>query len=204
MLPLDVFTNEDLMELPDELWRTAIGLRSNADDQGRGSARPAMLKAAIWPLRPEVTTDVLEEYLTRLDDLKYIQIWTDPDDGREYYAMREWPAVSHPQPSRHPEPPPLPQKRSRAAGSPLAGRSAVERESERESGWRDPAEGEEGEGAWRDAESFAGKPPSKFCHEHPGGTLTPCGPCGTAREQNKLWEKRQREKARAEFTETPY
>jgi hypothetical protein len=204
-LPVDIFTDERLIELPHEVRLTAIGLRLNADDHGRGSARRELLKAAVWPLTESITLDVIESHLVDLDDLEYIHLYK--ADGRELYSVTDWPAVSHPIPSKFPAPP-APADRARRpefSGAPLAGLSAGERESERESGWRDPAEGEEGEGAWRDAEGLAGNPhaaPSKFCHEHPRGTLQPCGPCGTAREQNKLWEKRKRAQARAEFEGT--
>ena len=195
MLPPDIFTDEVLIELAPEVRLTAIGLRLHADDQGRESARTEMVKAAVWPLSEEITLEVLETHLLRLDQAGYITLYAAA--GRTYYAITEWPAVSHAARSRHPAPP-APSTRpsfQSTSGSSPEDFTAGERE-------RAESENGEGEGAWRDAEGISGNsklPPSKFCPEHPVGTYKPCGPCGTARQQASIWDARKRAQAQAEF-----
>ncbi len=141
---------------------TAIGLRMQADDHGRESTTPWLVKSAIWPGNPEITEALIEDHLLLLDEAGYITIYC--ADGRTYYAVNDWPAVSHPAPSKHPPPPATFQRHS--SGS-LENFSAWERE------------GGESEGG---AERPAGILPSPFCKLHqPSGTRANCRHCGTAR-----------------------
>lgn len=181
LMPLDLFTDETLMELPLALRWTAIALRMNADDSGRESANARLVKAATWPLDESMTVEVIEDHLLELDALGVIGIYN--VGARTYYAMAVWPAVSHPVPSILPVPPLA--VRQRFASGPLASRSAGEREGERES-----AGEREGEGASESAgsEGPAGVPPSPFCKLHqPSGTRSNCRHCGTARLAQEQW-----------------
>lgn len=173
-LPPDIFTDEDLMVLPAKVRLTAIGLRMHADDEGRESTTWWMLKASIWPGHPEVTEEVLVDHLLRLDDVGYIGLYE--SGGRTYYAIRDWPSVSHREPSKCP-PPPADLFRKRSGSSP-EDFPAGERERERESEW-----GREGA-----SERTAGLPPSPFCRFHqPRGTEAKCRHCGTARLAHDQW-----------------
>ncbi len=174
MLPPDIFTDEDLIALPIDVRLTAIGLRMHADDHGRETTTPWMVRAAIWPGHPEMTEDVLIEHMLTLDDAGYIGIYSAGE--RTYYALRDWPSVSHPAPSRHPAPP-ADLFRNRSGTGPDSF-SAGERGSERE---RETSE------EWRE-ESPAGIPPSPFCRIHqPYGTERNCRHCGTARLAHEQW-----------------
>ncbi|MCC2030637.1 hypothetical protein [Microbacterium allomyrinae] len=176
--PPDLWTDEDLISLPLEVKWTALGLRMHADDHGRETCTDWKLRPSIWP-GASLTEDDLTEHLLILDAAGYIGIYA--EGGRTYYQVREWPSVSHPLRSKHPAPPP--DLFQRAAGDPLAGRSAWERE---------------GEGEWAsEGESpgarLAGFPPSPFCKvHHPHGTTNDCRHCGTARNAAKVWEQENR------------
>ncbi|MCU1418696.1 MAG: hypothetical protein JWP32_2870 [Schumannella sp.] len=175
-LPPDIFTDEDLMLLAPEVRLTGIGLRLHADDEGRESTTWWMLKASIWPGHPEITEDVLVDHLLLLDAAGYIGIYQAA--GRTYYAVREWPSVSHREPSKHPAPP-ADLFRNRSGTSP-----------EDFPAW----EREGGRGREGAAERPAGMPPSPFCRVHqPLGTEADCRHCGTARLAHDQWLREHRE-----------
>ena len=174
MLPPDIFTDEDLIEMPLAVRLTAIGLRMHADDQGRETTTPRMLVASIWPVDPDMDEETIVDHLLALDDAGYIGIYD--AGGRSYYALRDWPSVSHAAPSKHP-PPPAGLFRIRSGASP-EDFSAWEREGARE---RERAT------EWGE-ESPAGIPPSPFCRVHqPRGTERNCRHCGTARLAHEQW-----------------
>lgn len=175
-MPTEMFTDERMMLLPDPVFRTALGLRANADNWGRESANPALIKGVIWPLRQDVTVDDVFDHLVRLRDDGVIFLYEDRD--RWVYQMADWPAVSHRSDARARFPPPpsgdIPETF--------------------------PAGEEEGEG--EDADESEDAPPSRYCPKHrPNGTFKKCGPCGTARERNERWRDRQLDLANAEFRE---
>ena len=178
-LPPDLYNDEDLLAMPDDLFRTAVGLRMLADDHGRGTCTDWMVRPELYRGRPEVTEDTLVDHMLRLDDLNYIGIYSAGD--RTFYAMRTWPAVSHPAASKFP-PPPL-EIIQRFAISPLEDNSAWER-------------GRAGEGDESDrgtTSDTSSGPPSPFCRVHqPRGTREDCRHCGTARLAAKQWEQEQR------------
>jgi hypothetical protein len=174
-IPPDIFTDETLIGLPIETKWTAIGLRLQADDQGRESANTALLRASIWPLTSSITEDTLIDHLLDLDRVGYIAVYSAGE--RTCYAVLDWPAVSHPQESRFPAPPVL----QRDSSGPLETFSAGERES-----------GGEGESAEGGGARPAGFPPDPFCPVHPRGVFADCRNCGTARLYARKWEREQR------------
>lgn len=177
-LPPDIFTDEHLLALPIEARMTAIGLRMHADDFGRESAIPRKILGNVWPENPEITEDMIIDHLLLLDGVGYIGIYS--VGPRTYYAVRIWPAVSHPNPSGYPPPPP--ELFQKFAGDPLANFSAWEREGEREG--EEPGEGGEESPRWRSS----GIPPSPFCKVHqPNGIRGNCRHCGTARLAHEQW-----------------
>ena len=169
MLPPDIFTDERLAILPHAVRLTAIGLRANADNWGRESANPALVKAALWPLMDSVTIEDVFDHLCTLRDAEYL--WLYEDGERWVYALVDWPAVSHKSDERARFPPP-----PAPSGSPPETFSAGETEGE---GEEEPAVGY----------SPGSLPPSRYCPQHrPHGTFARCGPCGTARERHARWQ----------------
>jgi len=175
-LPLDLWTDEDLIELPLDVKWTAVGLRLHADDQGRETTTAWKLLPSIWPGNRDVDEDVLIEHLLLLDQIGYIGIYSAA--GKTYYALRAWPAVSHAAPSKHPPPPA--DLFQNASGPDPETFSAWESES-----------GERAEGGARGRP--AGLPPSPFCKVHqPAGTTDDCRHCGTARLAHQQYLAEQR------------
>lgn len=190
-VPPEIFTDEALAQLPPAVRFTAVGLRMHADDSGRENANTRLLWSSLYPLSTEVTEDDLTEHLLLLAYCAEIVLYTVGE--RTYYQMVDWPKVDHPKPSRLPQPPP----------DDLANASRADREEPREPF---AAVGEEraGEGAEPgEAPSRTDRdaPRSPFCPKHPEGTLTPCGPCGTARMQHEMDVANLRRKAAEEAAE---
>jgi len=182
-LPPDIFTDERLAVLPHDVRLTAIGLRANADNWGRESANPSLVKAALWALWPSMTPAKISKHLAMLSTgpAPYVLIYE--ADGRSIYQVVDWPQMSHrgDAPSRFPAPP---------SGIGPEAFPAGEEEGERESE-RARAEGDLPE-----------PPPSRYCPAHrPNGTLHKCGPCATARERHQRWQDEQLERANGQFEE---
>lgn len=187
----ETFGREDLLNLPPAVRLTEIGLRMYADDEGRERLTPALLRANLYPLNPEITDDVLTEHLLALDEAGSIVIYDVGD--RTFYAMTDWPTVDRPARSKHPEPP----------AEPFANDSRAPRDSF-VAGERGREGGRGGEGAWeRGGGESASRspreddPPSPFCRSHPEGTEHPCRGCGTARLRHRQWTDRQMAQARS-------
>jgi hypothetical protein len=183
-IPPRVFTDPEMLALPLPVRWTSIGLRHHADDQGREIAHPTLLWSSIWPLSTEVTEEDVILHLLALDDVGEIQLYM--AGGRDYFQVIDWPKVDHANPSKLPSPPP----RENA--------SRTIRETARET-----FAGGEGERA--ESESAASRTnldlgPPIGCDEHPNNTTTEkCGPCGVARLQHTLWERRRAAEAREEY-----
>lgn len=187
MLPPDIFTDELLIDLPLEVRWTAVGLRMHADDHGRETANPLLLKSSIWPASPEITPDSIVDHLLLLDQVGYIAIYA--AGGRNFYAVAEWPVVSHPARSRIPEPPAG--AFQSASGGPPESFSAGERGERDEREWAAGAEE-------RPPGSALDLSPSPFCKIHqPNGTTNDCRHCGTARLAHDHWIERRRAEERA-------
>ncbi|POH63615.1 hypothetical protein C3B60_15975 [Cryobacterium zongtaii] len=196
----EMFRNEDLLALSVATRLTAVGLRLYADDHGRESTTPALIKAALWPLDTEVTNAVVTEHLLDLAYAGYLDIYQ--VGPRTYFQLTEWPRVDHPAESRIP-PAPIRNPSGNVPDQFAAG------EGER----RERESGSEGEGAWRDAEwareSVEGEnsrtdpdvPPSPFCRSHPQGINAPCRNCGTARLRHRAWSDKQLVSTRPTFVE---
>lgn len=204
-VPPSMFSDELLLELPAEVRLTGIGLRFFANDHGRQTANPTMLKAQLWPLTPHVTEEAIDDHLVALEDAGYIRLYA--VGARTYFQLVEWPSVQHRSEdvSRVPAPPPEPSNTGQSTpDSSTQTLPVVEREGERR-GERG-REGESGERAGRAGGSaeggralLVGTPePSPFCKKHPEGTDWPCPPCGRARLANKQWFTAQMEAAAAE------
>ncbi|OOB90315.1 hypothetical protein [Rathayibacter sp. VKM Ac-2630] len=178
----ELWRHELLIELPTEVFTTAVGLHMYADDEGRESANPGLIRSALWPNRPAITDSTIDEHLLLLDEIGVIAIYaTDP--RRTCFAIGEtWCKQNNPTPSRFPPPP---------AGSFRTGYG-----SDPDSVPVEEGGGEEGE-QWVPAEGAPsgpdpeGMPPSPFCKAHPSGTERPCRNCGTARLRARRWYEQQ-------------
>lgn len=177
LLP-EQFQDEELNRLTLPVRYTAIGLRLFADDHGRESCTESRIKAAVYPMDREMTESVVTEHLLELAGVQYLDLYSVGE--RDYFAIRDWPRVDKPQPSRIPAPPSGPSfsNHSGTRPDPFA---VEERESERAGEW-------EGEVADR---TNPDTPPSPFCRNHPSGTDAPCRACGTARLRHRQWTDQQ-------------
>lgn len=82
------------------------GLTVRADDEGRGTANPALLRADLLPFDDDATPDRVSAWLAELELGGLVQLYV--VDGRDYYALPSWPSdqrIDKPTPSRHPAPP---------------------------------------------------------------------------------------------------
>jgi len=190
-LPPDILLDRRLIKLDLPVKWTAIGLRMYVDEHGREALDPFMLRAAIWPGHPEVTTAMVEDHVLELDQVGYVVIY--PGDGETLFAMAKWGKLSHSKMTPSLYPPPPPESVQIFSGFQPDEFSAVERESGSEGGER------------------VGPPrilldgtPSPFCDEHhPTGAPDDqdCRNCGTKRLAAKLWERDKRLRAKAALAE---
>lgn len=196
-VPSSMFADEVLLELPTDVRLTGLGLRFFANESGRQTANPILLKGSLYPLTDEVTTELLDEHLLTLEDAGYIQLYT--VNKRTYFQVVDWPSVDKRgiDMSRVPPPPSNPSNTGQTDSESSTQTLAVvegEKREEREGG----REGETGEGAGEAPQGsrsrLLGTPkPSPFCKRHPDGTDHPCAPCGRARLAHGEWVEAQME-----------
>lgn len=101
-----------------EAQRTFIGLWTYADDHGRGKDEPRLIKAAIWPLRDEHTSQHVDNDLKEIAGLNLIHRYR--VDGIRYFQILGWgehQRVNRPSDSRIPLPPTLPDGSPRSQGN---------------------------------------------------------------------------------------
>lgn len=173
--------SEDFLELSREARYLFGGLAFYADDHGRETANPALLKSQFFPMDHEITIDLVEQYLLELDCAGLIVLY---DVGhRTYFQVLDWAKQDRAEDSRIPAPPkPGASRESRPnfTRNPSETFGVVEREGESGSGGESEgaSAGErEGEGSTYILEL----PPDMFCKDHPGGTQKPCRDCGLQR-----------------------
>lgn len=190
-VPPSMFADEVLLELPTDVRLTGLGLRFFANEQGRQTANPILLKGSLYPLTDEVTAEVLDAHLVRLEDVGYIRLYVVA--GRTYFQVVDWPSVDKRgiDMSRVPPPPPDPssigQTDSESSTQTLAVVEGEKRE-EREGGGEREGEESVGEAPQGSRSRLLGTPkPSPFCRKHPDGTDRPCPPCGRARLAHGEW-----------------
>lgn len=114
----EFFTSLTIDALSLEAQRTFIGLWTYADDHGRGKDDARLIKAAIWPLRDEHTSQHVENDLKQIADLELIHRY-EVGSGR-YFQILGWAEhqrVNRPSTSRIPLPPTVPDGSPRAHGN---------------------------------------------------------------------------------------
>ena len=83
-------TSDSLNNLSDFQFRLWIGLLVSADDAGRGDARPAIIKGAVFPLRERVTVKDVDAALHGLAANGCVSLYK--VGGKPYYWFPTWAA----------------------------------------------------------------------------------------------------------------
>ena len=83
-----ITTSEKLASLSDFEFRLWIGLITQADDAGRGDARPAVIKGRVFPFRERLTVKDVGCSLRALADKGCIALYE--IDGRSYFYFPNW------------------------------------------------------------------------------------------------------------------
>lgn len=83
-----ICTSEQIAALKDFEFRLWIGLITQADDAGRGDARPAIIKGRIFPLRECVTSRSIDDGLNALVTHGLVVLYE--VDGRPIYWLPSW------------------------------------------------------------------------------------------------------------------
>lgn len=96
----DFWMNEDLAQVSEAANLMAIGLLNHSDDEGYFRANPALVKAAVFPLRePSVN---IHGMFTELSNIGYIELF-EGSDGKRYgfvVGFTKHQKVNRPQPSK--------------------------------------------------------------------------------------------------------
>ena len=79
--------SETVAALPVEMRYFFIGLFSNADDQGRMKAHPALIRSKLYPF-DDIDLDTITGYLKRLDAGDFIIMYS--VDGKDCLQIRNW------------------------------------------------------------------------------------------------------------------
>ena len=82
------FTSDKIAELSDFEFRLWIGLITQADDVGRGDARPKIIKGRVFSLRDRVTITDIDKALQRLAATGCVSLYT--VGGKPYYEFPNW------------------------------------------------------------------------------------------------------------------
>ncbi len=81
-------SSEKISSLSDFEFRLWVSLITQADDAGRGDARPAIIKGRVFPLRDRVTAKDIDVSLHALAAKGCITLYT--VDGRSYFWFPSW------------------------------------------------------------------------------------------------------------------
>lgn len=80
--------SEKIQQLSDFQFRLWVGLITYVDDYGRGDARPAMIKGAVFPLRDRVTVKDIKSALLALAGAGCVGLYE--VDGKPYLYFPNW------------------------------------------------------------------------------------------------------------------
>ena len=83
-----ITTSEKLASLSDFEFRLWIGLITQADDAGRGDARPAVIKGRVFPFRERLTVKDVGSSLRALADKGCVTLYE--IGGRPYFYFPNW------------------------------------------------------------------------------------------------------------------
>jgi len=96
--------SESVAQLPIAARYFFIGLFSNADDQGRMKAHPALIRSKLYPY-DDISLDEISEWLDLLVADEFIIVYE--NDGKGYLQITNWWKYQRPRwawPSEHPAP----------------------------------------------------------------------------------------------------
>lgn len=82
------FLSERISELSDFEFRLWVGLITQADDAGRGDARPAIIKGRVFALRDRTTLKDIDAALRNLAAVGCVSLYT--VDGKPYFQFPNW------------------------------------------------------------------------------------------------------------------
>ena len=82
------FLSDKIAELSDFEFRLWVGLITQADDVGRGDARPAIIKGRIFALRDRTTQKDIDTALRTLAAVGCVSLYT--VDGKPYFQFPNW------------------------------------------------------------------------------------------------------------------
>ena len=82
------FTSEKISSLSDFEFRLWVGLITQADDAGRGDARPAIIKGRVFPLRERVTIKDVDVAIHGLAAKGCVSLYT--VGGKPYFLFPSW------------------------------------------------------------------------------------------------------------------
>ena len=83
-----ICTSETLAQLNDFDFRLWVGLITQADDYGRGEARPAIVRGRVFPLRDDVTLADVDASLRKMAEVGAITLYKVA--GKMYYCFPTW------------------------------------------------------------------------------------------------------------------
>ena len=84
------FTSDKIARLSDFEFRLWVGLITQADDAGRGDARPAIIKGRVFALRERTAMKDIENALRNLAAAGCVSLYT--VGGKPYYEFPNWTA----------------------------------------------------------------------------------------------------------------
>jgi len=104
MIDPNIWESEDVASLTVEQRLLLIGLFSNADDYGKGRAKPAYVRSTVFPYDDIPVSEIAEDLqvIASFINIKLYEV-----DGQSYYKFlnwEKWQRVDKPQPSLIPEP----------------------------------------------------------------------------------------------------
>lgn len=83
-----ICTSEKIASLTDFEFRLWVCLITQADDLGRGDARPAIIKGTVFPYRERLTNKDIDTSLQALAAKGCVSLYT--VDGKPYFKIEEW------------------------------------------------------------------------------------------------------------------
>lgn len=106
MIDPDIWQNENFSKLSTLAKLVFIGLFSNADDQGRGRAKPVYIKSILFPYDENIRSADIDKTLQEIGSKMSVTFYSSNEN--EYYCLdnwTKWQRVDKPQPSKIPSPP---------------------------------------------------------------------------------------------------
>lgn len=107
MIDPNIWQSEDFANISTLAKLVFIGLFSNADDEGRGRAKPAYIRNILFPYDDGMRIIDIEKALSEIGQNMSVTFYD--HDGSQYYVLDnwlDWQTIDKPKPSKLPPPPP--------------------------------------------------------------------------------------------------